>query len=381
MEREFENENEKELDGLEVEKQVEVSEVSALADAFVDTQEAESEEEENSNMQANEVKPQKRAFDEIDKSLIFEGKQRFRSFFFKGYKDYEIFVRAWDNISHPKGVVLLAHGMVEHGLRYDDFGRFLNGRGYILIVPDCRGHGRTAGAPDMVSVYEGDLFGDVVRDNMKLADALINMYKLPLVLMGHSFGSFITQSVIQNYHKHSAVILMGSSCFKGRMDTKAGKMVASVTRAFKGKNAKAKMIYNMTFGDYSKGKEEGNWLSHDMQVFHDYNLDPYCGVVCTAQFYHSFFGGLNKLYKSSGLKMIDKDVPMLITSGAQDPVGGKKHKMIDKLPKLFRDNKVRDITYKLWDNGYHEILNETFKEDVYQYIADWIDYKLEPRGE
>ncbi len=327
------------------------------------------------NLQANEVK-KKRAFDELEKGDFVEQKSTFRSFFFHGHDDYDIYVRTWDNISRAKAVILLAHGMVEHGLRYDEFARYLNGRGYILVVPDCRSHGRTAGAPNMVSIYSGDLFSDIVRDNMKLADTLIGSYKLPLVVMGHSFGSFITQAFIQNYHMHSGVIIMGSSCFKGRIDAYAGKFIAKVTKAFCGANAPAKLIYKMTFGAYGKGKKDGNWLTHDEKRYKDYTLDPYCGAVCSAQFYRSFFGGLTSLYKKSGLNMIDKNLPMLITSGDSDPLGGKNHQLIDKLPLLYRKIGVKDVTYKLWKDGYHEILNETFRDDVYDYLANWLDAKI-----
>lgn len=194
--------------------------------------------------------------------------------------------------------------------------------------------------------------------------------------MGHSFGSFVTQSLIQQYHNHSGVILVGSACFKGDITHKLGKMVAGVTKTFCGKDARAKMIYKMTFGAYGKGKENHNWLTHDTQIFNDYRLDPFCGAVCTAQFYISFFNGLDKLYTKAGLNMIDKELPILITSGVDDPVAGKNHKMLDKLAPLYQETGVRDVTYKLWDNGYHEILNETFKSDVYDYIANWIENKV-----
>lgn len=332
-------------------------------------------EDRNTSLQAKQ-KNKKKSFDELNSNEFSEQKATFRSFFFKGYNDYDIFVRVWDNISRVKGVILLAHGMVEHGLRYDDFARFLNGRGYILVVPDCRGHGRTAGAPELVSIYSGDLFADIVRDNMKLADMLIASYKLPLVVMGHSFGSFITQAFIQNYHRHSGVIIMGSGYFKGKIDAHAGKFIANLTKAFCGKDAKAKLIYKITFGAYGKGKKDANWLTHDKEKFKEYTIDPYCGAVCSAQFYRSFFGGLTRLYRKSGLNMLDKELPMLITSGAEDPLAGKNHKSLDKLPELFKNVGVKDVTYKLWQNGYHEILNETFKINVYEFIANWLDEKI-----
>lgn len=347
-------------------------------DEFVE--ESELEEGLSSDLQAKSVR-HKKAFDELHNNEYSEQKSTFRSFFYKGYNDYDIFVRVWDNISRAKGVILLAHGMVEHGLRYDDFARFLNGRGYILVVPDCRGHGRTAGSPEQVSVYSGDLFADIVRDNMKLADTLISTYKLPLIAMGHSFGSFITQAFIQNYHRHSGVIIMGSGYFKGKLDARAGKFIANVTKALCGSDAKAKLIYKITFGAYGKGKKDANWLTHDEEKFKEYNLDPYCGAVCTAQFYRSFFGGLTRLYRKAGLKILDKDLPMLITSGAEDPLAGKNHKSLDKLPALYERVGVKDVTYKIWQNGYHEILNETFRADVYEFIANWLDEKITTKSQ
>ena len=318
----------------------------------------------------------KRDINEITNNIIEEKKQCFRSFFFQGYSDYDIFVRAWDNVSKAKAVILITHGMVEHGLRYDDFAKFLNSRGYIVVAPDIRAHGKTAGAPDQIGRYQGDLFGDIVRDNMKLADTLKNYYKLPLVVFGHSYGSFITQEFIQNYQKHSAVILIGSASFKGRLDAKMGKVIADITALFKGKDAKANMIYNMTFGKYGKGKEDGNWLTHDNEIFKKYCDDPYCGLVCSAQFYRSFFKHLAKLHAKEAVSQIDTQKPILITSGQDDPVAGKGHKMLDKLFKLYKVAGVKDVTYKLWANGYHEILNETFRQDIYEYIADWLDKRF-----
>ena len=325
---------------------------------------------------ARRVKQEKNAFDELDAKLIKESRQDFNTFVFKGFNDDDIFVRIWNNVKSPKGVVLLTHGMVEHSLRYNEFGKFLNQNGYILVVPDLRGHGKTAGAPERVGIYDGDMFKDIVRDNIKLADELIRQYNLPLIVAGHSYGSFITQYFIQNYHNHSAVILIGSSCFKGKLDHKLGKLVADTTALFCGKDAKAKLIYKMTFGSYAKGLPDGNWLTHDKQIYDDYQADPYCGNVCSAQFYRSFFSALKGLYTTAGLNMVDKDKPILITSGVQDPVGGKNHKDIDNLAPLFQKTGVKDVTYKLWQNGYHEILNEIFRNDVYEYILNWINEKL-----
>ena len=305
-------------------------------------------------------------------------KQAFRSAFFSGYNEYQVYVRTWDKVDKPKGVLLVIHGMVEHGLRYDDFAQYMNKNGYIVVAPDLRGHGKTAGAPENVCKYDGDIFADTVRDCVKLADALIQKYKLPLFVLGHSYGSFITQSFIQNYHKHRAAILSGSCCFKGDVQVALGKMVANLTRAFKGKDAKAKMIYNMTFANYGKTFAQNNWLTGDEKIYDAYCLDPYCGGVASAEFYRSFFGNLKKIYKPQMLNRIDKETPILITSGELDPVAGKRHKALDKLAPLYQEFGITNVTYKLWPNGRHEILNETFRQDVYDFILDFINKNNTP---
>ena len=315
---------------------------------------------------------------EFKEVMVEAPKQVFRSAFFNGYNEYPVYVRMWDKVEEPKGVVLIVHGMVEHGLRYDDFARFLNKNNYIVVAPDLRGHGKTAGAPENVCKYNGDIFADTVRDLIKLADTLFEKYNLPLFVLGHSYGSFLVQSFIENYHEHTAAILVGSSCYRGDMQIVLGKMVADITGAFKGKDAPAKMIYNMTFSNYGKGFTNNNWLTGDEKIFDDYQHDPYCGGVASAEFYRSFFGNLKKIYKDQALNRIDKDIPLLITSGERDLVGGKNHKSIDKLSPLYREHGIQDVTYKLWANGRHEILNETFRAEVYDYILNFINEKNKP---
>lgn len=39
----------------------------------------------------------------------------------------------WDDVKMPKGVVQIVHGMAEHARRYDDFAKFLNANGYIVL--------------------------------------------------------------------------------------------------------------------------------------------------------------------------------------------------------------------------------------------------------
>lgn len=55
----------------------------------------------------------------------------------------ELTIYVWDEVESPKAVLQLSHGMCENLGRYDDFARFMNKHGYIVIGDDHRGYGLT----------------------------------------------------------------------------------------------------------------------------------------------------------------------------------------------------------------------------------------------
>lgn len=287
----------------------------------------------------------------------------------KSFDGKELFTTFYE-AKDAKAVVLLVHGMVEHIGRYEYFAKSLNKAGLSLFAFDLRSHGKTVGTPDEVGVCEDDLFANCVKDVIFLAEFLHKKFKLPLIILGHSYGSFVLQEVIQNYQNYDVAVLSGSANMKCQSSVAMGKVVAKITRLFKGKKAKAKMIYKLSFGAYGKPFENGNWLTRDEGIFNKYNEDPFCGNVCCAQFYVSFFEHLSKLYNKKSLQKISKTHPILITSGAVDPVGGKHHKLVDKLDLLYRSLGL-NVTYKLWEGCRHEILNEINKDEIIKYIIDF----------
>ena len=291
------------------------------------------------------------------------------------FDDALIYTYTWADVKQPKGVLFIIHGMVEYIARYDYFAKQCNKQGYIVFGMDLRAHGNTVGDSAKVGQYEGDLFLDCVKDVIFMADMLHKQYKLPLILLGHSYGSFVLQEVVQKYNNYNLAVFSGSANMKGQLSVAAGKVVAGITKAFKGKLAPAKMLYKLSFGVYGKGFKNGNWLTRDEVIFNKYIEDPFCGNICSAQFYISFFRHLSKLYKKANLKNINKKLPMLIVSGEYDPVAGKNHKLADKLFSLYQKYNL-PVTYKIFEQCRHEILNEINKDEVIQYILNFCNQNI-----
>ena len=289
-------------------------------------------------------------------------------------------VYEWLPINKPIGVLHIVHGMAEHALRYDAFAKEACKKGFAVIASDHRGHGKTA--PDAASrgyLADGDGFARVVDDQREINTELKTRYPaLPLVIIGHSFGSFITQEYLERYGDTiQAAVLIGSS--GPNPSVKLAALLADLTCRIKGRKAPAQLMNTLVFGAYNRtitnAKTEFDWLSRDAAEVQKYIEDDCCGFLCSAGFYQDFMHGLLRIHTRKALQGIPPTLPILITAGSCDPVsnGGKTLK---KLLCRYKEQGIQDATLKIYEHARHEILNEINKEEVTTDILNWITAHL-----
>jgi len=285
----------------------------------------------------------------------------------KGYQDFELTCYIWDKVENPKGVVQIIHGMQEYAKRYDHFAKYLNSVGLIVFASDLRGHGQTAIMHNLPLGYsDGDIFMEILQDQIILTEYLNNKYKLPITIFGHSFGSFISQRyMVENGFKIKNIILCGST-YTNSILYKSGYIVAKICKFFKGKKAKAKLIEKLSFKQYAKPFPNGNWLTRDDKVWEKYLNDDLCGKSFPNNFYWSFFKHARRNYDN--LKNIPFYVPILLISGTNDPVMGKKG-----IHKLFYKYGIanKKVYLKVYPGARHELINEINKDEVFKDISDF----------
>ncbi len=276
---------------------------------------------------------------------------------FTSYDQKQIFVREWMDVKDPIGVVQIAHGMNEYAARYDKFARALNALGYIVVADDHRGHGDTD--TDTLGYCEGDMFTDTLKDMAGIAKYYGEKFpKVKYVLFGFSYGSFLTQAFIEKYARFlDGAIIAGSSRQNGAA-VRAGRVFAEIGGAFKGKDAPAEFVNNVVFGGYDKkiGGEKFSWLSVDEENNERYRADPYCMYVCSNNFFAGFFKGLSGLYKKKNAAGLDRELPLLLISGAEDPVGGEKG--VGRLYDFYKKQGMKRVEKYLIEGSRHEFLNE-----------------------
>lgn len=301
-------------------------------------------------------------------------------FSFQSTDGVEIFASKWVKGSEdkPRAIVQLAHGMAEHIMRYDRFARELVSNNIFVYGNDHRGHGRTGNKTNSIGYFaEEQGFEKVVQDMQTLTTSIEKENPdVPIFLFGHSMGSFLSRRYIQIFGDRLAgVILSGTGGDPGLLG-KIGKMVASREKRTKGERAPSPLMNNLTFGSYNKAfrpaRTEFDWLSRDEQELDLYLADPYCGGVFSSGFFHDLLGGLETINQPENIRSVPSTLPIFIISGSKDPVGANSKGVI-KTYNAYKKAGMADVSYKLYEDARHELLNELNRDEVYADVVNWIN--------
>lgn len=284
-----------------------------------------------------------------------------------GFHDLQLNGYVYDNVTNPKAVVVIVHGMQEHCLRYKPFAEFLNQNGYAVVTTDLRGHGHTMKNKDEYGKGEQDIFSECVKDQLKVIDYAHSRFNLPVYVFGHSFGSMITQRLVQQSPRVEKAILCGTTNGDSALFG-LGNMMISIMNPFKKKDPRGGLAEKMCIENYGKKFERGNWFSRDEAVFDAYMADEYCGGSFPFSFYRSLVKNMRKV--NDGISKIGNKKLFLI-AGSKDPVGANG-KQVTKLYRIYLKNNV-DAKMKLYENARHELLNELNKEEVYADCLHFFD--------
>ena len=274
---------------------------------------------------------------------------------------------------NPTHNLVMQTGMNEHASRYEAMALYLNEAGINVSILDAFGQGLNAESIENQERWPEGAFAKNV-DAMHLRLEEVKKNGLPTIIMGHSMGSFMTQSYAERYpNTADKIVLFGTNGPTGiyGLAKLLGKLLVH-----KGNWDKPnKFLSNLALGGYAKAiknrRTDLDWLSYDEKNVDDYIADPYCCHENTGGFLREFFIGLATLYKKKNLANISKETPIAIMAGEEDPVGvnGKGPR---NLAKLYAKLGVKYVTLKLYPKMRHEIHNEIGKEQVWSDLKDFL---------
>lgn len=286
-------------------------------------------------------------------------------------------VRYMPDNEEVKGIVQIIHGVAEHIGRYEEFARFLTDRGMVVTGEDHLGHGKTLKKGDTPGYFcENDPATVIVRDVHRLKKMTQELYPgVPYIIFGHSMGSFMLRNYISRYGKGiSGAIISGTGHYSNSA-VNAGKALVAVRQKLKGPKYISKFLNNMVFYDNNKAFEPAqtpvDWFTKDASRTEAYVADPLCGFPFTLNGIETLFEVIGRMYEKEALEGIPKELPILFTSGAEDPIG-ENGKGVKAVYESYREAGIKSVEMTLFENDRHEILNETDREEVMNKIYDWI---------
>ncbi|MDQ1124350.1 alpha/beta fold hydrolase [Microbacterium trichothecenolyticum] len=260
----------------------------------------------------------------------------------------------------PRAVVHLLHGVGEHAGRYAALVAALVAEGYTVYADDHRGHGRTG-----LGQWGGDhgKLGRLGPGGLGAArDAVWTLCQrireqhpdLPLVLLGHSWGSFLAQMLLNRHPDSFDAVVLSGSALRWPGSLNAGDL-----------NAPWKHLRG-------SGME---WLSSDEQIGRDFVADP----LTTSVPLRTLFGPVEaaKLF-GRPRRDLGRDVPLLLLVGRDDTVGGPRS--VHRLADAYRQRSgLTDVTTLVYPGARHEIFAEACQAEVRADLLAWLDARLPAR--
>jgi len=256
-------------------------------------------------------------------------------------------------ISNPrenlKAMIVFVHGLGEHIHRYDQWAGMLNGKGFGFTGVDLPGHGMSDGPRGFIRDYRvTDEMSDLIIANVR------NTFpSVPLFIYGHSLGG----GIVLDY------LLRTSPDLRGAVVTSPWLKLSFEPSKFK--LAVASVMKSITPGLVQPSGLVVEHISHDMEVVEKYRTDKLVHDKISVSLFNSAMTAASySLEHAAGLK-----IPLLLMHGSDDqicsPDGSREFA-----------SKAPGTELKIWQGGYHELHNETFRNEVFDYLVGWLNSRI-----
>ena len=277
--------------------------------------------------------------------------------------------------TQAKAAVAIHHGMAEHMERYTDFITYLTSNGVAVFMHDMANHGfSNQNRAELGFFGKKDGWLGLIKDYKTVFECMRKAYPaVKHIAFGHSMGSFIVRCFDARYPElSSASVYMGTG---GTNDAAGiGIKVADLIAHIKGAHHRSEFMDKLAFGKYNVKFEKRtsyDWLTRDQAIVDQYIADPLCGYLFTIKGMADLLHLNTAANSDEWYEKVRKDLPILLISGAEDPVGEYAKRIDEVYNKLLQSGHTA-VEEKLYPECRHEVLNELNKEEVYEDIYSFI---------
>lgn len=264
-----------------------------------------------------------------------------------------------------KGIIQFSHGMIGHKGHYYDFMKYFTKKGYVTIINDHRGHGKTAKCHDDLG-YMNDKTGEYITEDLhQITKYIKNRFpNKKLILFGHSMGSLVVRKFIKKYDDEiDGLIVCGPPTINKL--SKLGVILCSLLAKIKGDRYRSKNIIKL-----SGLPNNYDWISRDKKYVEKFTNDEYCDFIFTVNGYLNLLNMMVDVYSKKNWILKNKNLPIIFMAGSDDLVI-KNEKMYIKSIDFINNIGYKNTIYKLYPNMRHALMFETDNKAVYEDILNF----------
>jgi alpha-beta hydrolase superfamily lysophospholipase len=291
---------------------------------------------------------------------------------------HSIHLQLWRPDGDCSRLIQVLHGLGEHTDRYARFAAAAAERGYAVCAHDHRGHGGHGNGPGHFADTDG--WQKIIDDAEAVSSSIREQFAgTPVILLGHSMGSFIAQTFAMHSGARLSGLILSASTWPSRLELAPAFLLARLETWRLGVRGKSRLLNQLGFGNFNKSfapaRTDLDWLSQDNAEVDKYIADPLCGGPYSCRLWCDLLAGLFRISSDKALLRIPSDLPILITGGESDPVGGDKG--MTRLAMHYAQTSHQRLTVKIYAGGRHEMLNEINRDEV---ASDWLNWIGATRG-
>lgn len=274
-----------------------------------------------------------------------------------------------------RGVVQILHGLSEHAGRYERFARQCCLRGLAVVAHNHRGHGEACAVHELGHFADDEGWNKVLGDVDKVRVAAADRFPdLPYIVFGHSMGSYIAQAYLMRNPDVADRLVLSGSTSAPRLQLYLGRFAAWLEARRHGPAYPSPNLHRQAFGAFNRKfvpvRTEFDWLSRDATEVDRYVHDILCGAVPSAKLWQDLLGGMLQIGRKKALRAVPAELPVLITGGGADPVGGARG--MQRLFDAYRKTGHNNVRLEVFDDARHEMLNETNRDEFMRFCIDWM---------
>ena len=272
----------------------------------------------------------------------------------------------WSPDSPPRGVVVIAHGMGEHALRYARLAETLAEHAIESFALDHRGHGRTAADATQLGVLGTAGWNGLVDDYARLVAHARSLHAgVPIVALGHSMGSFVVQQFLLDHSPEVAAAVLSGSAALDEV-----KVIVDPT---------APLDLTLLNAPFVPARTDYDWLSRDEAEVDAYVTDPLCGFGLDPAALISWLANSERLADPAALGAIRDGFAIALVAGGDDPVNAG-YSWLDPVADRYEAAGL-DVTKMYYDGARHEVFNETNRDEITSNLLAWLDGVLSHAAE